>query len=114
VVLKPAVEYILSFRAKFIFPIKPDLSLPAEIINTLNKRVRYLYRDTLLPEWITKGLDVGRQELARQLPFVNRQSFRNHPIFFRTPGQIRSYLTKNKIQLRKSDKGLGTVVVTNQ
>jgi len=60
VVLKPAVKYILLFRAKFIFPIKPDLFLPAEMINTLDKRVRYVYRDTLLFEWITKGLNVGR------------------------------------------------------
>lgn len=47
-VLKPAVKYILLFRAKFIFLIKPNLFLPAKIINTLNKRIRYIYRDVLL------------------------------------------------------------------
>lgn len=50
VVLKLAVEYMLLFRAKFIFLIKPDLFLSAEIINTFNKRVRYVYRNILLPK----------------------------------------------------------------
>jgi len=50
VVLKSAVKYILLFRVKLIFLITSDLSLPAKIINILDKRVRYMYCDVLLFE----------------------------------------------------------------